>query len=504
MKRFGTALAAVALVTLCVMAGCNDYGNTFQGNTGAALVSLSPANIPAVPAGGPDLTLTVIGNGFVAKTVVQWDGKNLVTTVTLDVNSNVTNVTAKVPAALLSAPGTHFVNTLNPSTNKQDNGLSNSVAFIVTVPANPVPTLTGISPTIASPGINSNVTLTVTGSSFLQNTATNGAQNNGSVVIWSSGQSQSNLATTFGSATQLTATVPLSLLTTEGCATVTVFNPPAVDPNNPTGNGGGGSSPNGETFTVSTNANFCPAASQSLAALAVAQETPAVSADGRFVAYTAQSGTHAQIYLRDTCEGAANDCKPQTNLLSAAQDSAEGNADSHNPSISADGRYVVFSSAATNLAAETPSGKQIFLRDTCHDAASGCKPQTQLVSVDASGLLSATDNLLPSISSSGRFIAFLSVKSSTTKTTTGQINNGVRQVFVRDTCIGAASGCSPKTTRISAQPGDANTVGGKPAGPAVSGTGAAIGIVDNHSATLFTRSVTIDDRVFLAITKNQN
>jgi Tol biopolymer transport system component len=248
------------------------------------------------------------------------------------------------------------------------------------------------------------------------------------------------------------------------------------------------------------------------AAAVVAEETPAVSLDGRFVAYTGQQGTHSQVFLRDTCEGAPSGCTPQTTTLSAAHDQAEGNGDSHSPSISSDGRYVAFSSAATNLVSETPGGKQIFLRDTCYGAGASCKPQTQLISVDPNGLLSATDNLLPSISSSGRYIAFLSVKSATSKTASGQssgqpsnqINNGVRQVFVRDTCIGAASGCTPKTTRISAQPGDANSVGGKPAGPAMSGNGTGVGIADNHSASLFTRAVAVDDRVFLAITKSQN
>jgi len=504
MKRFGTALVAVALVTLCVTAGCNDYGNTFQNNTGAFLQSLSPANIPA---GGSDLVLTVIGAGFVAKTVVQWDGKNLVTTVTLDVNKNVTNVTAKVPAAMTATPGRHFVNTINPATSKQDNGLSNTIAFIVTVPANPVPVVTSISPTIAAPG-SGDVTLTVSGSSFVKNSATNCAAPDGSVVEWNNGTSQTCLATTFSSASQLTATVPASLLTTESCASVTVFTGPAADPNNPTGNGGGGTSINSQTFTISTNANFCPAAAQASQAAMVAEETPAVSLDGRFVAYsgvpTGQQGTHAQIFLRDTCEGVASDCKPQTTVLSAAEDGTAGNADSHTPSISSDGRYVAFSSAATNLVADTPSGKQIFLRDTCRGAASSCKPQTQLISIDPNGLLSATDNLLPSVSSSGRFVAFLSVtasKSANAKASVGQVNTGVRQVFVRDTCIGATGSCTPKTTRISTQPGDANTVGGKPAGPAVSGNGSGVGVADNHSATLFTRSVAVDDRVFLAITK---
>jgi len=498
MKRFGTALA-VALVALCVTAGCNDYGNTFQNNTGALITSVSPSSIPAGQTS--DLTITVQGAGFVPKTVVQWNQKTIATTVAVDANNNVLGVTAVVPKALLANPGRAFVNTLNPASGSQNNGLSNSVAFIINVPPNPVPGLTSFSPAIASPG-SGDVALTVSGSGFVQNTATNGAPLNGSVVQWNTGTSVTQLTTTFGSASSLTATIPAMLLTTESCPSVSVFTGPAVDPNNPGGNGGGGTS-SSQTFTVSTNPNFCPAAAMQ-SAVAIADETPAVSTDGRFVAYTAQSGTHSQIFLRDTCEGAAGDCKPQTTLLSAALDGVEGNADSHNPSISSDGRYIAFSSAATNLAAETPAGKQIFLRDTCHGVASGCKQQTQLISVDASGLLSATDNLLPSISSSGRFVAFLSVKSATTKTTTGQANNGVRQVFVRDTCIGAASGCTPKTTRISAQPGDASSVPGKMAGPAVSGTGAAVGIADNHSATLFTRSVAVDDKVSLAITKNQN
>jgi hypothetical protein len=95
-------------------------------------------------------------------------------------------------------------------------------------------------------------------------------------------------------------------------------------------------------------------------------------------------------------------------------------------------------------------------------------------------------------------------RSPTAKTNVGQVNTGMRQVFVRDTCIGATGSCTPKTTRISTQSGDANTVGGKPAGPAISGNGSGVGIADNHSATLFTRSVAVGDRVFLAITKSQN
>ncbi len=84
MKRSWTALA-VALMAIFAVAGCNDYGNTFQNNTGAALSFLSPAQISACSANCSDFTLTVNGNGFVLKTVVQWNGKTLTTTVPVDI-----------------------------------------------------------------------------------------------------------------------------------------------------------------------------------------------------------------------------------------------------------------------------------------------------------------------------------------------------------------------------------------------------------------------------------
>ena len=36
--------------------------------------------------------------------------------------------------------------------------------------------------------------------------------------------------------------------------------------------------------------------------------------------------------------------------------------------MTADGRYIAFSSAATNLIANAPLGRQVYLRDTCAGA----------------------------------------------------------------------------------------------------------------------------------------
>src|ERR1700675_758003 len=143
MKRSWTALA-VALISILAVASCNDYGNTFQNNTGAQVTFLSPSNISA---GNPHFTLTINGGGFVAQTYVTWNGKKLNTLVTLDSTQTIVlSVTAMVPAALVAKPGTATVITQNPFSGAGNNGLSNPVTFIINAPPNPIPTLTSIAP----------------------------------------------------------------------------------------------------------------------------------------------------------------------------------------------------------------------------------------------------------------------------------------------------------------------------------------------------------------------
>lgn len=75
---------------------------------------------------------------------------------------------------------------------------------------NPVPSLASLSPAKAGAG-GAAFTLTVTGSNFV----------NGAVVQWNG----ANLATTFGSSSQLTAQVPAANITAVGGFAITVFNP---------------------------------------------------------------------------------------------------------------------------------------------------------------------------------------------------------------------------------------------------------------------------------------
>jgi len=106
---------------------------------------------------------------------------------------------------------------------------------------------------------------------------------------------------------------------------------------------------------------------------------------------------------------------------------------------------------------------------------------------------------------SGRFVAFLALPRAIPPLRQefgDSSNSGYRQVFIRDTCLGAAN-CTPKTTCISLQPGDGTGSEGKPAGPALSGHANQVAISGGTAVTLFKRSVAVDDRVFLAIANQQ-
>jgi hypothetical protein len=518
MKRSWTALA-VALVTIFAVAGCNDYGNTFQNNTGALISSLSPAQTSACSAAScTPITLNVIGAGFVAKTVVQWNGKTIPTVVTLDSNGNVLTVTATVSPTLFAKPANASVRTLNPASGAGNNGLSNPFIFYINPPANPSPVLTGIGPTSApactASACSAPFTLSLNGSAFLPTTDPSG----GSQVKWSIAGTQRQLTVlSTSTSSQVQATVTPDLLVNAGStnltASVTVFNPPS--PPQPgcvtpcTGGGGGGSSAPA-TFTICPSTGCPPGTTAGASAAAlVAEETPALSLDGRYVAYTAVQNDLTQVFLRDTCEGAAAACRPHTTLVSATADGTPANSASHAPSMSADGRYVAFSSAATNLVENAAPGRQVYLLDTCAGAGDSCKPSTHFISTDSNGALVGTESILPSVSSSGRFVAFLVITPSHSSNPASQAasgnNSGLRQVFIRDTCLGATD-CTPKTTRISLQPGDGTGTGSnaKPAGPALSAKAGHIAIVGANAATLFTRSVAVDDRVFLAVASQQH
>lgn len=131
----------------------------------------------------------------------------------------------------------------------------------------------------------------------------------------------------------------------------------------------------------------------------------AVSGDGRFVAFSSQATNLvpvdtngvADVFIKDTWTGA-------TVRVSESVAGNQGDGQSSEPAISADGRYVAFLSDATNLVpGDNNQSTDVFVKDT----------QTGVISMadtDASGNVSfgfcANNN--PSISADGRYVAFLS------------------------------------------------------------------------------------------------
>jgi Tol biopolymer transport system component len=133
---------------------------------------------------------------------------------------------------------------------------------------------------------------------------------------------------------------------------------------------------------------------------------PSISADGRFVAFWSfspdlvhgdRNGTF-DVFVHDRATGV-------TSLVSVDSSGVQGNGSSGGASISVDGRFVAFSSRASNLVLEDTNGWQdVFV----HDRASGTVTR---VSVGSAGMEGDHESHSPSISADGGFVAFESAAS---------------------------------------------------------------------------------------------
>jgi hypothetical protein len=185
--------------------------------------------------------------------------------------------------------------------------------------------------------------------------------------------------------------------------------------------------------------------------------SPAISADGRFVAFETSASTLVQSDTNDITDIFVFDRQAgQTTRVSINSAGVEGDSGSTAAAISGDGRYVTFQSQATNLvAADANNAGDIFV----HDRQTG---QTTRVSVNSSGAEAQGASNDPAISADGRFVAFVSDAANLVAGDTG----GYRNVFLHDRQTGL-------TTQISAGFGDI-TVNGDSDSPAISGDGSSI------------------------------
>lgn len=154
---------------------------------------------------------------------------------------------------------------------------------------------------------------------------------------------------------------------------------------------------------------------------------PVISSNGRYVAFESgatnlvagDTNALSDIFVRDTVLGI-------TTRISVDSAGTQANGNSYAPAISADGRYIAYYSAATNLVAGDTNGRDdIFVRDTVANT-------TTRVSVDSSGNQSNHNSQGAAISADGRYIVFHSFASNLVAGDT----NGQQDVFIRDTVLG--------------------------------------------------------------------
>ncbi|MEW6746093.1 MAG: calcium-binding protein [Planctomycetota bacterium] len=156
-----------------------------------------------------------------------------------------------------------------------------------------------------------------------------------------------------------------------------------------------------------------------------ASSCPAISADGRCVAFSSYAtnlvpgdgnGQH-DVFVHDLESG-------ETSLVSVDSNGMQADRASVRPTISADGRYVAFSSYATNL---VPGDTNYCCDAFVHDRMTG---ETIRVSVSSSGQQGDLDTgiFYASISGDGRYVAFPSLATNLVSGDT----NGRSDIFVHD------------------------------------------------------------------------
>lgn len=167
----------------------------------------------------------------------------------------------------------------------------------------------------------------------------------------------------------------------------------------------------------------------------------AISPDGRFVVFssvatnlvTGDTNGRWDTFVRDRVAGT-------TERVSIHSSGVEGNGDSFEGSITPDGRYVAFRSGATNLVTGDANGADdIFVRDRLSGT-------TEIVSVDSSELQVNLASFLPSLSSNGRYVAF---ETAANNLVPGDIG-GWSDIFVRDRVLGTTERVSVDSSRAEA------------------------------------------------------
>ena len=427
-----------------------------------------------VAAGSGNANLTIMGTNFVGApgdsvSIAMVDGANRATTF---VNSG--QLTVALQASDISNTGPVEIAVMNPPSpnlSPPGGGVSNEVALSV---VNPTPVIKTVSPSSVVAGTTATTSIKVSGSGFdpLSQVLVNGT----------------GRTTTFSSASSLSALLATGDLASAGTYTVQVVNPSP----------GGGSSqllyfsvvPAASGAGLPVLVDVAPDGAQANDGVSPPNEAgPSMDSSGRYVVYASSSTNVLQtttlipppvpnpltngtsnIFLRDSCLGITTDCAPRELLVDLGPASVIANGPSYSPVVNTTGANIV---AYVSLGTDLVSGvlfdgttSQVFATNPCLTASSGCTVTTNLVSLGSDGVTPGNGpSMEPSISTEGRFIAF----ASTATNLVAGATTGAQEVYVRDTCFGQPSTCTPTTVLASAAP-DGSPADGASAEPVVVST----------------------------------
>lgn len=198
LRFFALSLGLGVSFFLSGCGGSNSGGSGGGGNnsTTPSISSISPKNVLV---GSDSVTLTVSGSGFLSTSVVQLAGTAEVTSY-----ASATQLTATVPTTQLTNAAELPVVVANGSVTS-----GSGTPFDLEID-NPAPTISSVSPTSEMLGVAA-PQVTVTGTGFVTTT-----------VIYVNGAAR---PTTFGSGTQITATLTAADVATAGVLALTAVNP---------------------------------------------------------------------------------------------------------------------------------------------------------------------------------------------------------------------------------------------------------------------------------------
>lgn len=184
-------------------------------------------------------------------------------------------------------------------------------------------------------------------------------------------------------------------------------------------------------------------------------------------------GVTPQVFATNPCVTATGGCIVTTNLMSVAADGVmPGNSASMEPSISSEGRFVAFASAATNLVTGATTGAQeIYVRDTCLQQPNTCVPATYLVSTPDGVTPADGTSAQPVVVSekTGQFVVFTS-----TATNLVSGSGGIQEVYRVGLCIGSPKGCTAEPPELISTPDGTTFANGASIEPAMTPDGRTI------------------------------